>query len=87
MRAMRNTFAQESGAGDGQCLNEWLRGDGAAAMAAKQSQHMQHKAMFEDDLLTMEEAMLMISRYCTILIYGQEYDPYMSSRNMCDVLC
>ncbi|ADC53850.1 virion core protein P4b precursor [Pseudocowpox virus] len=88
MRAMRNTFSQESGTGgDNQCLNEWLRGDGAAAMAAKQSQHMQHKAMFEDDLLTMEEAMLMISRHGTILIYGQEYDPYMSSRNMCDVLC
>ncbi|ASC55562.1 virion core protein P4b precursor-like protein [Seal parapoxvirus] len=88
MRAMRNLFAQENGAnGDAQSLNEWLRGDGAAALAAKQSQHMQHKTMFEDDLLTMEEAMLMISKYCCILVYAQEYDPYMSSRNMCDVLC
>ncbi|WZD65686.1 virion core protein P4b precursor [Bovine papular stomatitis virus] len=88
MRAMRNLHAQENGAGgDGQSLNDWLRGDGAAALAAKQSQHMQHKTMFEDDLLTMEEAMAMISKYCTILVYAQEYDPYMSSRSMCDVLC
>ncbi|AIZ77330.1 putative virion core protein P4b precursor [Parapoxvirus red deer/HL953] len=86
-RAMRNVHAQEGGAGaDVQGLHEWLRGDGAAALAAKQSQHMQHKAMFEDDLLTMEEAMAIISKTCTILVYAQEYDPYMSSRNMCDVL-
>lgn len=88
MRAMRNLHAQEAGvSADALGLNEWLQGEGAAALAAKQSQHMQHKAMFEDDLLTMEEAMLMISKHCCILIYAQEYDPYMSSKSLCDVLC
>lgn len=64
---------------------EWLNGDGSVFAASKQQMLMNHVANFDDDLLTMEEAMSMISRHCCILIYAQDYDQYISARHITEL--
>ncbi|AWU47137.1 P4b precursor [Sea otter poxvirus] len=84
MRAIKHLYRQEVGNDDESNLYEWMRGDGASLVSAKQAQLMNNTAVFEDDLLGIEEAMTMISRQCCVLVYAQDYGPYISSRSIGD---
>ncbi|AUL80262.1 hypothetical protein [Vaccinia virus] len=65
MRALKNRYKKLSmDSDDG--FYEWLNGDGSVFAASKQQTLMNHVANFDDDLLTMDEAMSMISRLCCI---------------------
>ncbi|UUW24794.1 Virion core protein P4b [Monkeypox virus] len=84
MRALKNQYKKLSmDSDDG--FYEWLNGDGSVFAASKQQMLMNHVANFDDDLLTMEEAMSMISRHCCILIYAQDYDQYISARHITEL--
>ncbi|AEN03693.1 p4b precursor of essential virion protein 4b [Yokapox virus] len=64
---------------------DWLKGEGAAYVSSKQQMLMNHIVSFDDDLLTMEEAMSMISRHCCILIYAQDYDQYINGKHITEL--
>ncbi|AST09313.1 p4b precursor of essential virion protein 4b [Murmansk poxvirus] len=84
MRALKNQYKKLSmDSDDG--FYDWLKGEGAAFAASKQQMLMNHIANFDDDLLTMEEAMSMISRHCCILIYAQDYDQYISAKHITEL--
>ncbi|CCD83274.1 precursor of core protein 4b [Squirrelpox virus] len=87
LRALKNQYRAEAPGEDDSGFYDWLKGDGAAAAAAKQQLFMTHTAMFEDDVLSMDEAMAMISRQCCMLVYAQDYEPYVSSKTLADLYC
>ncbi|QHG62653.1 virion major core protein P4b [Cetacean poxvirus 1] len=87
MRSLKNQYKREVDENaDDSGFYEWLKTDGAAYASNKQQMLMRNTSTFEDDLLTVEEAMTLISRQCCILIYGQDYDAYVSSRNIMELL-
>ncbi|ASK51300.1 P4b precursor [Eptesipox virus] len=85
MRALKNQYKKVNNNYDDSGFYDWIKGDGAQFAAIKQQMLMNNTAMFEDDLLSMEEAMMMISKQCCILIYSQDYGPYISSKTITEL--
>ncbi len=87
MRSLKNQYRHEMNSinDDDTGFYEWLKGDGAAFASSKQQMFMNHTSMFEDDLLSIEEAISLISRQCCILIYAQDYQPYIAAKNILDL--
>ncbi|QGN68101.1 P4b major core protein precursor [Equine molluscum contagiosum-like virus] len=87
-RAMRNAFSREHAGEDDSLFYDWLKQESTQAVfLAKQQQLMNHHAMFDDDLIGMEEAMSLVSRHCCILVYAQDYEPYVSAKNIAEIFC
>ncbi|ANS71181.1 p4b precursor [Pteropox virus] len=82
MRAIKQLYKQEVNADDDSSIYDWMRNEGANIVARKKEQLMKNISVFEDDLLTIDEAMVMISRQCCLLVYAQDYAPYISSRTV-----
>ncbi|APG58313.1 major core protein 4b [BeAn 58058 virus] len=86
LRALKNQYRKVSNNQyDDTEFYEWLKGDGLHYAEHKQHMLMNNTAMFEDDILTIEEAMSLISRQCCMLIYAQDYDPYISAKNITEL--
>ncbi|ABI99258.1 virion core protein P4b [Deerpox virus W-848-83] len=85
MRALKNQYRKVSNQYDETEFYEWLKGEGASYAMAKQQMLMNHITTFDDDLLKMEEAMSLISRQCCILIYAQDYEPYITAKNITEL--
>ncbi|QDJ95039.1 P4b precursor [Hypsugopox virus] len=85
MRALKNQYKKVSNSYDDGGFYEWLKGEGAQYAVMKQQMLMNNTAMFEDDLLSMEEAMMLISKQCCILIYAQDYGPYISGKTITEL--
>ncbi|QZW33571.1 MPPV-249 virion core protein P4b [Magpiepox virus 2] len=85
MRVMKNQYYKEHGNDDG-LFYDWMKEESTKKLCdLKQQQLMNHTVMFEDDLITHEEAMNLISRSCCILIYAQDYMPYLATKNISDI--
>ncbi|AAL69830.1 SPV091 putative virion core protein P4b [Swinepox virus] len=85
MRALKNHYRKMTNNTDESDFYEWLKGEGASYAAMKQHMLMNHETMFEDDLLKIEEAMSLISRQCCMLIYAQDYEPYITAKNITEL--
>ena len=82
---MRNQYAKEHGQDDG-LFYEWMKEESTKKLCdLKQQQLMNHCVMFEDDLISHEEAMNLISRNCCILVYAQDYLPYLATKNITEL--
>ncbi|QHR82634.1 core wall protein [Brazilian porcupinepox virus 1] len=86
LRAIKNQYRKvTNNQYDDTEFYEWMRGDGAQFVANKQQMLMNNMAMFEDDILKVEEAMSLISRQCCMLIYAQDYEPYITAKNISEL--
>ncbi|AAR07450.1 94L [Yaba monkey tumor virus] len=85
IRAMKNHYRKLNNQVDDTDFYEWIKGEGSQYAMSKQQMLMNHITMFEDDILTMEEAISLISRQCCILIYAQDYEPYITAKNMTEL--
>ncbi|AAN02819.1 putative virion core protein [Lumpy skin disease virus] len=87
MRSLKNQYRKTSNNNqlDESDFYEWLKGEGASFLLSKQQMLMNHITMFDDDLLKMEEAMSLISRQCCMLIYSQDYDSYITAKNITEL--
>ncbi|QRI42958.1 virion core protein P4b [Cheloniid poxvirus 1] len=85
MRVMKNQYYKEHGNDDGM-FYDWMKEESTKKLCdIKQQQLMNHAVMFEDDLISHEEAMNLISRSCCILIYAQDYIAYLATKNISDI--
>ncbi|ARE67722.1 SWPV1-213 [Shearwaterpox virus] len=85
MRVMKSQYYKEHQNDDGM-FYEWMKEESTKKLCdIKQQQLMNHTVMFEDDLISHEEAMNLISRNCCILIYAQDYIPYLATKNISDI--
>lgn len=88
MRSLKNYYHQENADADEASFFDWVKQESSQPIyIAKQQQLMNHYATFDDDMIPMEEAMAMVSRHCCILVYAQDYDPYVSSKSIADIIC
>ncbi|AMB18424.1 M092L [Myxoma virus] len=85
LRALKNQYRKVTDSFDDAEFYEWVKGDGAAFASTKQQMLMNHITMFDDDLLKMEEAMSLISRQCCMLIYAQDYEPYITAKSITEL--
>ncbi|ADT91123.1 core wall protein [Cotia virus SPAn232] len=86
LRALKNQYRKVSNNQyDDTEFYEWLKSDGLHYTEHKQHMLMNNTAMFEDDILSIEEAMSLISRQCCMLIYAQDYDPYITAKNITEL--
>ncbi|QRY18974.1 ORF-104 [Teiidae poxvirus 1] len=85
MRVMKNMYYKENG-NDDSMFYDWMKEESTKKICdLKQQQLMNHTVMFEDDLISHEEAMNLISRNCCILVYAQDYLPYLATRNISEI--
>nr|WCB87056.1 CPPV245 virion core protein P4b [Cooks petrelpox virus] len=85
MRVMKNQYYKEHGNDDGM-FYDWLKEESTKKLCdIKQQQLMNHTVMFDDDLLSHEEAMNLISRNCCILVYAQDYLPYLATKSITEI--
>ena len=88
LRALKNHYARENAGEDEALFYDWLKQESTQpVLMAKQQQLMNHRAMFDDDLLPMEEAMSLVSRHCCVLVYAQDYEPYIAAKNIIEIFC
>ncbi|ATI21203.1 P4b precursor [Eastern grey kangaroopox virus] len=86
IRVLKNQYYRETGSEDDAMFYDWMKEESSKRVCdLKRQQLTNHAVMFEDDLLGLEEAMSMVSRNCCILVYAQDYEPYLATKNISEI--
>nr|WGO62720.1 putative virion core protein P4b [Wadden Sea poxvirus] len=85
LRSLKNQYKKVSDQDDDVGFYDWVKGEGSNYVIMKQQMLMNNITMFEDDILKIEEAMSLISRHCCILIYAQDYEPYITAKSITEL--
>ncbi|BCT22646.1 virion core protein P4b [Carp edema virus] len=84
LRALKNLWKMDklNGEAAGNDYNTWKDSpEGREAIEKKRTDYLSNKKIFEDNLITLEEAYDLIRSYGSIIVYSQNYDTYKMVKN------
>ncbi|AVD69281.1 ORF162 [Saltwater crocodilepox virus] len=83
-RAMRNYFGREQGE-VGEYM-DWMKTEEAARVFEEKRTYMNSRQYsFYDEVISMPEAMSLVSKYACILAYSEDYDNYVAAKSISDI--